>query len=95
MTSKNSNTVLRQLEFPVDVYQEAEEIMASENKRLGLVTRKEKINLKGFLPQLVADGISLRRGFVYKQKNIEHTPAQSDAYIKASKALKDYNKLIS
>ena len=95
MTSKNSNTVLRQLEFPVADYQEAEEIMAGENKRLGLVTRKEKINLKGFLPQLVADGIAFRKGEVYKQQNVEHTPIQSDAYIKACYALKEYTKLIS
>lgn len=95
MTTKSNKTVLRQLEFPMDVYQEAEEVMAIENKRLGLVTRKEKINLKGFLPELVADGIDFRKGEVYVPRDLNLTQDAQEALVDAEEAIQKFNKLIS
>lgn len=58
-------TIKRQLDFPANTYQNAEEVMASENKRLNKITRVDKIHLKDFLPTLVGDGLSFREGKVY------------------------------
>ena len=65
----SGEVVKRQLEIPSDTYKTADDIMADENSRMGLIKRTDKLFLNDFLIILIGDGISHRQGKVYSPKD--------------------------
>lgn len=86
----NSETVKRQLDFPIDDYRSAEIIAIEENTRRGLRGRSESLHLQDILPMLVHEAIQHRKGRVWKPQGVDLTPDQVEKLKAAEQAYQSY-----
>jgi hypothetical protein len=93
---QNNTTINRQLQFPSDIYGQADDFATSENKRLKHFSGKEKLYIKDIIPILITFGLKFVKMELYTPADRVREFTKDEKWVKlrakAELAVEDFKK---